>query len=75
MFPNKNWSLDGLKALIKKITTQPYSVVDYALSAQYLCYQLFFFDQRFQSVKTSVFGRKEFKQSLLPHISYFLVKI
>jgi len=22
MFPNKNWTLDGLKALIKKLTTQ-----------------------------------------------------
>jgi len=22
MFPNKNWSLDGLKALFKKLTTQ-----------------------------------------------------
>ena len=22
MFPNKNWSLGGLKALIKKLTTQ-----------------------------------------------------
>jgi len=46
MFPNKNWSFDGLKVLIKKSTTQvlfmPYwVVVDLALSAQYLCCQFF----------------------------------
>jgi len=46
MFTNKNWSLGGLKALIKKLTTQVLLfdalgiglVVDLALSAQYLCY-------------------------------------
>jgi len=41
ILPNKNWTLGGLKALIKKLTTQVYCcstywlVVDLALSAQY----------------------------------------
>jgi len=60
MFPNKNWSLGGLKALIKKLKTQErllyWEVVDLALSAQYVCCQ--FFVQRFQSIKTSVFVRQ-----------------
>ena len=46
MFANKNLSLGGLKALIKKMTIQvqrsPYwVVVNLALSAQYLCCQFF----------------------------------
>jgi len=67
MFPNKNWSLDGLKALIQKLTTQVL-LVDLALSAQYLCCQ--FFDQSFHSIKTTVFVRKQFRQSLC---SIFLI--
>jgi len=43
-------------------------VVDLALSAQYLCCQ--FFDQCLQFIKTSVFGGKQFKQSLC---SIFLI--
>jgi len=46
MFPNKNWSLDGLKALMKKIDNTGTVVrhcvaVDLTLSAQYLCCQFF----------------------------------
>jgi len=47
MFPNKNWSIGGLKALIKQLTTQTYCcwtywvVVELGLSSQYLCCQFF----------------------------------
>jgi len=62
-------SLSGLKALIKKVTTQvlwfdvlfsgrPHTVSTVA----YVCCQVF--DQRFQSIKTSVFVSKQFEQSL-----------
>jgi len=84
MFLNKTWNLGGLKALIKKLTTQVllfdcstyWVVVDLALSAQYLCCQQFF-DQLFQSTKTPVFVRNHFRKPfvMLLHISYFLAKI
>ena len=74
LFPNKNWSLGGLKALIKNwqhtyCSSTYWAVVDNTLFAQCLCRQ-FFFDQRFQSTKTPVFVRIHFKQSLC---SIFLI--
>jgi len=57
LFANKNWSLDGLKALIKNLTTHVGYCADSVRSTtkqyvepQYLCCH--FFDQRFQSTKT-----------------------
>ena len=48
LFPNKNWSLDGLKALIEKKIDNRYCVDDARstttqyIKQQYLCCQLFF---------------------------------
>jgi len=68
MYPNKNWSLGGLKALIKKkLTTQALCeqrVVDHCPICRTTVRVLSIFDQRFQSTKTPVFVRKQFKQSL-----------
>jgi len=63
MFPNKNWSLGGLKALIKKLTTQVccstyWVVVDLALSAQYLGCQFFFSQPRLQFLLENILGNR-----------------
>ena len=71
LFPNKNWSLDGLKALIKKIWQHTYcadsarSTTTQYVEQQYLCFQ--FFDQRFQSTKTPVFVRKHLSNRFAPY--------
>jgi len=74
MFPNKNWSLGGLKALIIKKIDDKVLLFDVLGSGRprIVCTvpALSFFDQRFQSIKTSVFVRKQFKQSLC---SIFLI--
>ena len=74
LFPTKNWSLDGLKVLIKKwqhrycadnatarSTTPQYG------EQQYLCCQ--FFNQHFQSTKSPVFDREHLSNGFAP---YFL---
>ena len=57
LFPNKNWSLVGLKVLIKKIdntgTVRIMRGQPLPNTSKYLCCH--FFDQRFQSTKTPVF--------------------
>jgi len=72
MFPNKNWSLGGLKALMKKLTAQVllFDVLGSGRPAQYLYCQ--FFDQHFQSIKTSVFVRKQLNQSFWSIFLIFL---
>ena len=61
MFPNKNWSLGGLKKLIKKLTTQVL-LLDVLGSGRPRTVRtvpvLSIFDQRFQSTDIPVFVRK-----------------
>jgi len=69
MLPNKNWGLDGLKALIKKLTTQIDLLCRQCEVGHYLIRRttlpvLSVLDQRFQSTKTLAFVRKHFEQSL-----------
>jgi len=70
MFPNKNWSLGGLKVLMKKLTTQvgllcgQCEVDHYPIHRTTVPVFSIFFDQRFQSTKTAVFVRKHFEQLL-----------
>jgi len=75
MFPIKNWTLGGLKVLIKKLTTQVllFAVLGSGRPRSRIVRTvpvLSFFDQHFQSTKTSVFGGKQLKQSLC---SIFLI--
>ena len=73
MFPNTHWSFDGLKALIKKWTTQVLCgqcQVDHYPIRRTTVSVLSIFDQRFQSNKTPVFVTKHFQQLLC---SIFLI--
>jgi len=68
LFPNKNWSLDGLKVLIKEIdkTGTVRTVRCRPLpntSSNSTCVVNFFY-QRFQSAKAQVFIRKHLRKSL-----------
>jgi len=75
LFANKNCSLDGLKALIEKLTGTVWTVQGQPLpntSNNSTCV-VNFFHQRFQSTKTPVFVRKHFSNRFAPHL--FLAKI
>jgi len=71
LFPNKNWSLDGLKALIIDNTGTVQTVRGHPLpnmSNNSTCV-VNLLDQRFQSTKTPVFARKHSSNRFAP---YFL---
>jgi len=73
MFLNKNWSLGGLKALIKKLTTLLFDVGLLAngrpRTVRTLSVLSIVFYQRFQSTKTPVFVSKHLSDRFAP---YFL---
>jgi len=81
LFPNKNWSLDGLKALIEQIdntgTVWTTKVNHYPLHQTAVPVLSIIFHQRFQSIKTPVFVRKHFRNCYAPYFLFsgkYLIK-